>query len=498
MAGAAFFDLDRTLLQGASGPVMSEALREAGVLTAAKSPIEDALFGLFDLVGENRPSMVIARLGVRFSKGWDAAAAKAAGRAAAERLEPMIQPYARQLIDWHHSEGRKVVMATTSPYAMCAHLGELLGLDDVIATSYGEHEGCYDGTVDGHYVWGPGKRDAVVEWCDANDVQLDASYAYSDSRYDLPLLRAVANPVAVNPDPRLLVIASAARWPVLYLDVPPGVPKVAGLVEPQKALLSLARSEMVPYARFDVGGTDHLPADGPVIVAVNHRSYFDPVAIGMALARTGRPARFLAKKEVFDAPVVGQIVKALGTIRVDRGSGSSTPLDQALKALEAGEVVVILPEGTIPRGPAFFEPQLQGRRGVAELASKSGAPVVPMGLWGTENVWPRSSKFPMVWNVTSPPTVTMRMGPPVDLDDLIKPPKSAKSSKKKGAKKSKAKSSKKVASAIKASEASIVREVMDSISALLPEESRETVTPTAEQLARTYPNGSEPEAAVNG
>ncbi|MEE9416847.1 MAG: HAD-IB family hydrolase [Acidimicrobiales bacterium] len=495
MAGAAFFDLDRTLLQGASGPVMSEALRDAGILTSSKSPIEDALFGLFDLVGENRPSMVLARLGVRFSKGWDAAAAADAGRSAAERLEPMIQPYARQLIDWHHGEGRSVVMATTSPYPMCAHLGELLGLDDVIATSYGVDKGKYDGTVDGHYVWGPGKRDAVVEWCDANDVNLDESYAYSDSRYDLPLMRAVAHPVAVNPDPRLLVIATAARWPVLYLDVPPGVPKVAGLVEPQKALLAMARSEMVPYARFDIGGTDHLPAEGPVIVAANHRSYFDPLAIGMTLARTGRPARFLAKKEVFDAPVVGQVVKALGTIRVDRGSGSSTPLNQALEALSAGEVVVILPEGTIPRGPAFFEPQLEGRRGVAELARKSGAPVVPLGIWGTENVWPRNSKLPMVWNVTSPPTVTVRMGAPVDLSDFVKAPKA---SKKKAGKESKAKVSKKSESAIKAREASIVRTVMDSISELLPEESREIVSPTDEQLARTYPSGAQPEVAVKG
>ncbi len=467
--GAAFFDLDRTLLLGASGPVMSAALRDAGVITSAKTPIEDALFGVFDLVGETRPSMMLARLGVRFSKGWDADAVARAGQQAAETLAPQIQPYARQLIEWHRLEGRQVVMATTSPMTMCRPLAELLGLDDVIATSYGVKRGKYDGTVDGHYVWGPGKRDAVNEWCAANDIDLDLSYAYSDSRYDLPLLRSVANPVAVNPDPRLLVIASGLQWPVLHLDVPAGVPKVGG-VEPVEAIMSVLRPELTPYARFDINGTDHIPETGPVIIAANHRSYFDPLAIAFALAQAGRPGRFLAKKEVVDAPVIGQVVKSMGTIRVDRGSGSSEPLDAAVAALEAGEVVVILPEGTIPRGESFFSPVLEGKLGVAKLARLTGAPVVPLGLWGTEEVWPRNAKLPQIWNITNPPKVTIRVGPPLALD------------------------LKKKSASTKAN-ARVVKDIMAAIADQLPDESREQIDPTEEQLRRTYPSGSVPEQA---
>src|SRR5690606_27759953 len=99
--------------------------------------------------------------------------------------------------------------------------------------------------------------------------------------------------------------------------------------------------------------------EGPAIVVANHRSYFDPVALGLAFAKRGRPVRFLGKREVFDAPVVGPLARSLGGIPVDRASGSDEPLAEAAAALAAGELVAVLPQGTIPRGPAFFEPELK-------------------------------------------------------------------------------------------------------------------------------------------
>ena len=79
----------------------------------------------------------------------------------------------------------------------------------------------------------------------------------------------------------------------------------------------------------------------------------------------------------------------MGGIRVDRGTGSDEPLQAAADALAGGEVVAVMPQGTIPRGPAFFDPELKGRWGAARLAAMSEAPVIPIGLWGTEQVWPR-------------------------------------------------------------------------------------------------------------
>src|SRR5690606_1381234 len=95
-----------------------------------------------------------------------------------------------------------------------------------------------------------------------------------------------------------------------------------------------------------------------------------------------------------------------GGIRVDRGTGSDEPLDAAVAALRGGEMVALMPQGTIPRGPAFFDPELKGRWGAARLAQLTRAPVVPIGLWGTERVWPRSARLPKLFNITDAPTVT--------------------------------------------------------------------------------------------
>ena len=458
---AAIFDLDRTLLRGASGPVISRALKSAGLLRDRTIPGESFVYRLFDVVGESRPTIELARQAARFSKGWSQDVAREAGQLAAEELAEAVQPFARPLIDAHHDAGRVVVLATTSPYDLVKPLADRLGLDDVVATRYGVRDGAYDGTIDGLFVWGKGKLQAVRNWADERGVSLTDSYAYSDSWFDLPLLSAVGHPYAVNPDPRLLTQAVLRRWPVLHLDVPSGVVKVPVLgIEPQQALLAAAHPALVPYARFDIEGTERIPESGPAIIVANHRSYFDPLALGMALARRGRPVRFLGKKEVFDAPVVGQLAKAFGGIRVERGTGSDEPLLAAAVALEAGEIVALMPQGTIPRGEAFFDPELKGRWGAARLAQMTGAPVIPVGIWGTERVWPRSSRVPNVLNVTNPPLITIRVGPPVKL----------------------------AGKSLDADTKKIMKAIVD----LLPPEAHVKRTPTEEELRLTYPSGKIP------
>lgn len=456
---AAFFDLDRTLLRGASGPAISRALRSVGLLPDRSIPGESLLFGLFDLIGENRPSMMVARQMARAAAGWSTAEVARAGEMAADELEPLVQPYARILIDGHHAEGRKVVVATTTPEPLVAPLARRLGLDGVVATRWTAADGQFAGGIDGPFVWSKGKLEAVRTFAEAADVDLAASYAYSDSWYDMPLLGAVGHPVVVNPDPRLALMAPLRRWPMTWLDVPPGVPKLAGL-EPQRFLLPFVRPGLIPYARLSVHGTEHVPLDGPVILVANHRSYFDPLAVGMAVSQVGRPARFLGKKEVFDAPVVGDVARAMGGIRVERGTGSDQPLDAAANALAAGEMVVIMPQGTIPRGRAFFDPVLKGRWGTAKLAALTGAPVIPIGLWGTEKVWPRSAKLPNVLNIVDPPVVTVRVGPPVELGGVDPD--------------------------------ADTQAIMAAIVDLLPPEAREQREPTAAELALASPSGTAP------
>lgn len=474
MAGsAAFFDLDRTLLLGASGPVISGALRRHGLVRRRSIPGERLAFGLFNLLGENLPSILVTRQGARAAKGWPVEQVREAAIDLAEELLALVEPFATETINEHRAEGRKLVLATTTPYDLVQPFAELLGFDDVLATRYriarpspddgsgtatGHRTGgpVYDGTIDGEFVWSSGKARSVAVWAEANMVELAESYAYSDSIFDVPMLSRVGHPVAVNPDPRLLAYASVRGWPRVWFNAPPGVPKPIG-IELQQLMGRLAQPELLPWVDIDVAGLANLPAAGGTLLASNHRSYLDPLVVAYAAAGADRPVRFLAKKEVTDAPIVGVIAKSLGAIRVDRGRGGDAPMVEAARALRAGELLAIFPQGTIPRGMDFFEPELRGRCGTVRLALETGVPIVPVGLWGTERAWPRSSRVPYVMNLADRPTVTLRFGRP--FRPTSQDPETA------------------------------TVELMARIAELLPAEAERRHAPTAAELAATFPPG---------
>jgi putative phosphoserine phosphatase/1-acylglycerol-3-phosphate O-acyltransferase len=221
--------------------------------------------------------------------------------------------------------------------------------------------------------------------------------------------------------------------------------------------MAFARPSLAPYADIEIVGEQRIPATGAAIVVANHRSYFDPTLLGMVIAKRGRTVRFLGKKEVFDVPLVGSLVRAMGGIRVDRGTGSDEPLDAAAAALEGGELVALMPQGTIPRGQAFFDPKLKGRWGAARLAHLTGAPVIPIGIWGTEKVWPRNARVPRLLNVFEPPKVTATVGKRVKLEGV--------------------------------SVEADTKRIMKAIAKQLPPEARHPHAPTDEELLATYPPG---------
>lgn len=455
---AAIFDRDRTVVKGASAPDIRKALAAVGLTSEKGLPGEGVLLRLYDALGESIPHMALARLAAFAAAGWSADAARQAGEMVAELLNHKVAPFARVLLDEHRDAGHLLVLATTTPRHLVAPFARLLGFDDVVATCYEEKEGRFTGRLEGRFIWSGWKLAAIRSWSDRNGVDLRTSFAYSDSVYDSPLLGAVGHPYAVNPDPALRAVALARRWPVLHLDVPPGVPKLAGL-EPFDVVAMLARPQMLPFARFRFHGVEKVPPTGPVIIAANHRSYFDVAAVGLLAVKAGRPVRFLAKKEVTDAPVVGQFTRAMGAIRVDRGSGSSEPLNRAVEALRAGDAVGVFPQGTIPRGRDFFEPHLAGRTGVARLVYATGAPLVPVGIWGTERVWPRSRRLPAVTRIVDAPEVVVTVGDPIPASSLPKDARQA------------------------------TQMIMDTICDLLPPEARVPREPSDEEITRATPPG---------
>jgi glycerol-3-phosphate dehydrogenase (NAD(P)+) len=162
------------------------------------------------------------------------------------------------------------------------------------------------------------------------------------------------------------------------------------------------------YFRMGRIGREHIPAEGPVIIASNHRSFLDPFMLGTMVRR---PMYYVAKKELFCHPVVTWLLSALGAFPVDRGAGDGEMIETANEILARGDVLLMFPEGTRIRPGPLGTP----RRGVGRLALESGAPVVPVAIIGTESVRPgwrirprkvriragRALRFPRVDNASS-------------------------------------------------------------------------------------------------
>jgi len=145
----------------------------------------------------------------------------------------------------------------------------------------------------------------------------------------------------------------------------------------------IARAILQPFFhvwfRMARTGREHIPAEGPLILAANHRSFLDPFVIGMM---TRRPLHFVAKRELFTHRLTAWFLNSLGAFPIERGNGDEGAMATARAILENGGAVLIFPEGTRIRPGGLGRP----RRGVGRLALETGAPVVPIAIHGTEDV----------------------------------------------------------------------------------------------------------------
>ena len=133
--------------------------------------------------------------------------------------------------------------------------------------------------------------------------------------------------------------------------------------------------------RFQLSGTEHVPTTGGALLAFNHVSYIDFVLGGRAAVPSGRLVRFMAKREVFDHPIAGPVMRSMHHISVDRADGAGS-MDEALRYLQSGEVVGIFPEATISRS---FEVK-EIKSGAVRIAAQAGVPLIPVALWGTQRL----------------------------------------------------------------------------------------------------------------
>ena len=170
---------------------------------------------------------------------------------------------------------------------------------------------------------------------------------------------------------------------------------------------------LVAVARWDFRGGRHVPTSGGAILAVNHLSHVDPIVIVAYCLAQGRVPRFLAMKELWAMRVVGAPLRGGRHIPVDRNASGLEAYRAAVDAVQAGEVVVFYPEGGFPSHSDGW-PQA-AHTGVARIALATGAPVVPIGQWGSNHLLPPTARVGVLR-----PRATLRVlaGEPVDLADL--------------------------------------------------------------------------------
>jgi 1-acyl-sn-glycerol-3-phosphate acyltransferase len=158
-------------------------------------------------------------------------------------------------------------------------------------------------------------------------------------------------------------------------------------------------------------GMANIPQKGGVIIVGNHLSHFDPLVAAHYVYDAGRWPQFLGKSSLFEIPVLGALLRAVRQIPVRRGTtDAAKALDAAVAAIEGGGAVIIYPEGTTTREPELWP--MRGKTGVARLVLTTGAPVVPLVMWGPQQIFdPRIGRLRL-----RPRTeVTVVAGPPMDM-----------------------------------------------------------------------------------
>jgi 1-acyl-sn-glycerol-3-phosphate acyltransferase len=172
------------------------------------------------------------------------------------------------------------------------------------------------------------------------------------------------------------------------------------------------RPPVAAWFNWRLEGMEHIPREGPALVAANHISYFDPIAHGYMMVKAGRTPRFLAKRELFDNPFLRVVLSGAKQIPVDRGSGSVAPLAAAVDAIRHGEVVVVYPEATITKDPDCLP--MRGKTGIARLALETGVPVLPLAIWGAQHIWQKTGAGDLRFGRP----IWLKAGPPLDLSEF--------------------------------------------------------------------------------
>lgn len=220
MNGAAFFDLDRTLMEGSSAFQFGRAAYRHGLMSR-RQLISDGWANLrFRLRGSTDEDTVALR--DRISASLAGVRVRELERLGADVLAgilPRLEPRALQIAYAHQDAGRPVFIVTAASHELAEMLAHVLAFDGAIGSRFSSvSDGVYTGHPEGLFIYRTGKATAIGELAQARGIDLGASYAYSDSESDLPMLELVGHPVVVNPDHALLGLARERGWAIERFD----------------------------------------------------------------------------------------------------------------------------------------------------------------------------------------------------------------------------------------------------------------------------------------
>lgn len=218
--GAAFFDLDKTLMAGSSGMVWARVSYESGQISRrlmARWAVDHVRYRLRG-ADDDATRQVMAQvremlLGVR------ARDLQRLGPRVLAGVLPRIYPQMLDEVHDHQDAGRATFIVSAAGVELVEMLAGVLGMEGGIGTRYEiDEQGRFTGELDGPFIYGEGKVVAMQRFADDHGIDLAESYAYSDAASDLPMLRAVGNPVAVNPDEELARVARDEGWRVMRFE----------------------------------------------------------------------------------------------------------------------------------------------------------------------------------------------------------------------------------------------------------------------------------------
>lgn len=215
---AAFFDLDRTLISGVSVLPLGVAAWRQGFATnreVAGWALDAIFFKVFGDKGDEEAADNTRRDLLTRIAGASVESMKGLEAEVTPGLISRVRPESRDLIEMHHSHERETWIVSASPQPLVEPLAASLGMTGAIGTKGEIVDGHYTGNLDGPFVYGAGKAEAVQKLAHDRGYDLALCYAYSDSVSDLPMLELVGHPVAVNPDGQLASVARQRGWPVV-------------------------------------------------------------------------------------------------------------------------------------------------------------------------------------------------------------------------------------------------------------------------------------------